>query len=145
MFSYSRSLCEYIAFQVTTQLKEAEEQYKTSDPRWKAKIKEWETYLERKRRLGSKMRKAKPDDGGTKLDMARDQADVESSVLESFNPEHPLPEFSFGDFKRYSRAEWESDLRDLERWHEIPVELVDAFKRGIGVHHSGLNRKYRQA
>lgn len=145
MFSYSRSLCEYIAFQVTTQLKEAEDQYKTSDPRWKAKIKEWESYLERKRRLGSKMRKAKPEDGATKLDMARDQADVESSALESFNPEDPLPEFSFGDFKRYSRTEWEHDLRDLERWPGIPVELVEAFKRGIGVHHSGLNRKYRQS
>lgn len=144
MFSYSRSLCEYICLQVVSQLKEAEDNFRENDPRWKAKIKEWELYLERKKKMGNKMRKAKPDDGGSKLDMARDAGEVESSVLDSFNPEDPLPEFSFGDFKRYSKTEWESDLRDLEKW-DVPEELVEAFKRGVGVHHSGLNRKYRQA
>jgi len=144
MFSYSRSICEYICLQVTTQLKEAEDRFRETDPRWKAKIKEWELYLERKKKMGNKMRKVKPDDGETKFDMERDHADVEFSSLDSFNPADPLPQFSFGDFKRYSKTEWESDQRELERGGYIPLELVDAFRRGIGVHHSGLNLKYRQ-
>ncbi|KAF8542437.1 hypothetical protein BDD12DRAFT_876354 [Trichophaea hybrida] len=144
MFSYSRSLCEYICLQVTTQLQEAEDHFRNTDPRWKAKIKEWESYLECKRKMGNKMRKAKPDDGETKFDMDRDHADVEFSTLDSFNPADPLPQFSLGDFKRYSKMEWESDQRDLEKGDWVPQELVDAFRRGIGVHHAGLNLRYRQ-
>jgi superfamily II RNA helicase len=144
MFSYSRSLCEYICLQVTTQLKEGEDHFRQTDPRWKAKIKEWELHLERKKKMGNKMKKVKPDDGETKFDVERDQADVEFSSLDAFNPEDPLPQFSLGDFKRYSKTEWESDQRDLERGGSVPQELVEAFRRGIGVHHSGLNLKYRQ-
>jgi hypothetical protein len=144
MFSYDRSMCEYICINLANQLKEAETHYRETDPRWTKKIKEWEAYMERKKKMGNKMRKVKPDEGLTKMDMVRDQAEAESSVLDSFNPEDPLPEFSFADFKRYSKTEYESDLKDFEKW-DVPKELVEAFKRGIGVHHPGLGRKYRQA
>ncbi|KAF8241270.1 P-loop containing nucleoside triphosphate hydrolase protein [Wilcoxina mikolae CBS 423.85] len=143
MFSYNRSLCEYICLQVTTQLQEAEDHFRKTDPRWKAKIKDWELHLERKRKMGSKMRKVILEDGETKFDAVRDLADVEFSALDSFDPEDPWPQFSFGDFKRYRKTEWESDLRQLERWG-VPRQLCDAFRRGIGVHHSGLKRPYRQ-
>jgi superfamily II RNA helicase len=144
MFSYDRAICEYICENLASQLKEAETHYRETDPRWAKKIKEWETYMERKKKMGNKMRKVKPDEGLTKLDMARDQGEAEASVLDSFNPEDPLPEFSFADFKRYSKSDYESDLKTFEKW-EVPEILVEAFKRGIGVHHSGLPRRYRQA
>ena len=143
MFSYSRSLCEYICINITQQLKEAEDHFRQTDPRWKAKIREWEQYVERQKKMGNKMRKPKPDEGMSKSDMVRDQADTESSALDSFNPEDPLPEFSFADFKRYGQSEWAQDLKDLE-WWEMPLQLIEAFKRGIGIHHGGLKRGYRQ-
>ena len=143
LFSYSRPMCEYICLNLTRQLKAAETHYRATSPKWKQKIKDWEAYVERKKKMGNKVRKAKPEDGATKADMIRDAAETEGSILDNFNPEDPSPEFSFADWKRYSQAEWEQDLRDFERW-EVSEELTEAFKRGIGVHHPGLGRKYRQ-
>jgi hypothetical protein len=73
--------------------------------------------------------------------MMMDKADREQSSIEFFNPLDPSPEFSFADNRRCTEAEFEQEIQGLD----ATSPLVMAFKRGIGVHHAGLNRKYRQA
>ena len=71
--------------------------------------------------------------------------DNEGSWLESFDPETPLPQFSFQSARsKKSGQELNADLADLRRWNDIPEWIVSCLRRGIGVHHSGLNRKVRQ-
>ncbi|KAK6597799.1 dead deah box helicase [Botrytis cinerea] len=54
-----------------------------------------------------------------------------------------MPDFSFADPKRLQKEELDGFIRQLRR-KEIREDLIDLLKRGIGVHHAGMNRKYRQ-
>ncbi|KAI5803830.1 hypothetical protein EDC01DRAFT_472866 [Geopyxis carbonaria] len=144
LFSYDRTLCEYLCKHLCDQLKRAEDEWRKTDPKWKALVKQWEEYHARKNSKSGKFKRPKPQEGTSKAEQMRDEAENEGSMFESFNPEDPSIEFSFADFKKHSKAELDKDVSDLEYW-DISPALVHAFKRGIGVHHAGMNRKYRQA
>jgi ATP-dependent RNA helicase DDX60 len=64
--------------------------------------------------------------------------------FESFDPEAPLQQFSFTDIKKSDQDLLETSIKHMKR-AEIPEKLINAFRRGIGIHHSGMNRLYRQA
>lgn len=151
-FNYDRSKCEQICQVLISQLKAAETQWKAKSPAWKKKLSDWEQWkLEQAKLAGKKApkivskskRKDDEDDPGSKLDRMQDAASVDTSLFASFDPEAPLDGFHFAvkhkvESSELSRYFWEMKKRRLPDW------LMEGLRRGIGVHHAGMNRKYRQ-
>ncbi|KAF4635469.1 hypothetical protein G7Y89_g2618 [Cudoniella acicularis] len=148
LFNYDRSQCETIAFAILKQLVDAEARWKEG-PQWKKLMEGYEKYQEikdkksRKPAKPAKKSKDADDEGGSKMDRMRDEASDGSSIYDLFDPEAPQSDFSFADPKRLQKTELDGFIRAL-RWKDIKEELIDLLKRGIGVHHAGMNRKYRQ-
>ncbi|PWY75483.1 DEAD/DEAH box helicase [Aspergillus heteromorphus CBS 117.55] len=149
-FNYDRSWCEKICQYVLIELQEAETRWKETSSAWARKIAEWEAWkkAEEKRakhkpaKAKAKGKGGKDDEGTSKADQMRDSASEESSWHASFNPEDPDPRFSLADVKKFSLSELEDYAKELRR-RQVPEWLLDALKRGIGIHHAGMNRKYR--
>ncbi|KAK0102274.1 hypothetical protein ONS95_005896 [Cadophora gregata] len=148
LFNYDRNQCEEIAESVLKQLVDAETKWKEG-PAWKKLMEGYEKYQELKdkksRKPAKPVKKAKNDDdeGGSKTDRMREESSDGASIYDLFDPEAPQPEFSFANPKQLQKAELDEYVRSL-RWKHIREELIDLLKRGIGVHHAGMNRKYRQ-
>ena len=152
LFNYNRSFCEDIVRHLQTELFQAEQSFKENDSNWKAKIRAFENWKEvvakakQKERKPRKSTKEGRGNGDTisKLDLARASADSEDHSFDGFDPLAPIGAFSFADPKKSNRTELDKFV-DQFRWRGIDESLIDAFRRGIGVHHAGMNRKYRQA
>jgi hypothetical protein len=141
IFNYDRAVCEKMCQTLMKQLTEAETTWKETSPKWKDKLREWDEWKkEMARREKQGVRGA--NKGMTKQDQMREAANQEVSAFESFNPEKPLDGFHFADNKKLSQEElddfaYQMRRRGVEEW------LIDGLRRGIGVHHAGMNRKYR--
>ncbi|KXH56967.1 DEAD/DEAH box helicase [Colletotrichum salicis] len=65
------------------------------------------------------------------------------SPWEGFDPKAPLPQYNFADTAKLTVRELEARIRSLDDLG-IKPRLIDALRRGLGVHHAGMNRQYRQ-
>lgn len=150
LFNYNRYGCEKSLFGLLDTLEAREAEYRENSSEWAAKVAEFEKWKRSREKMKHKAPKAtkkgKGDDeeGTSKLDLAREEANRESSPWESFDPEAPLTEFSFADTTKISKEELESRLGSL-KWQKCKPALINALRRGLGVHHAGMNRQYRQA
>jgi hypothetical protein len=157
IFNFDRGHCETIATAVTEQLIAAENVYKQGSA-WQKKMEEfedWKLAEDKSRQIRTKnllsQSKAKVkgkdkegnDDGGSKLDRMLDSSADSSHPFARFNPDLPLDGFHFADEKRLSNEEFEAYCKELQ-WRGIQKNLLSALRRGVGVHHAGMNRKYRQ-
>jgi superfamily II RNA helicase len=149
LFNYDRSACEDIAYTLLGQLVKAESKYKEG-PQWKKLMDGFEKYTQLKEKKASKKpakpsKKSKDDDdeGGSKTDRMRDESSEGASIYDLFDPEAPQADFSFANPKHLENAKLDEYIRQLRRKY-IKEELIELLKRGIGVHHAGMNRKYRQ-
>lgn len=150
LFNYDRTACEDIGISLLTQLKSAEDKFKESKE-WKRKIEKWTEWKELKDKKAAKKapkvskKKGNVDeeDKGSKADQARDEAGVEVSSLDLFDPEEPQDDYSFADKRKCQRSEVDRFISQL-RWKHVKEELIELIQRGVGVHHSGMNKKYRQ-
>jgi superfamily II RNA helicase len=149
IFNYDRGLCERICETLMNQLEKAETKWKKTSPKWQSDLKKWEEYkaimAKANKRNPPKLSKKKgnDEDGLTKDDIARDGANNEANPWASFDPDRPVDRFHFADSKKVSREELDGYERELVR-RDVSQWLIRAMRRGIGVHHAGLNRKYRQ-
>lgn len=164
IFNYDRSACERLAQQIVNELKECEDAWKESSVAWKKKIAAFQVWTEAREKAAEKAKKAPTasktkkkkkggddedggDDGeeerGSKADSARDKAESGGSSFSSFNPDAPQEGFHFADSKKLLPSEL-IEYQKVLRWRGVPEWLVAALDRGVGVHHSGMNRKYRQ-
>jgi hypothetical protein len=150
IFNYDRGLCERICKTLLTQLETAETAWKESSPKWKADLAKWEDYkkmmLKANKRNPPKLSKkkgAEGEEGLTKDDLMRDAAGNEASPWASFDPTTPVDRFHFADNRKMTQEELAKHEKELIR-REVPEYLLAGLRRGIGVHHAGLNRKYRQ-
>lgn len=132
-------------------MKAAENEYKHSKE-WQRKIDGWTKWKEAEdKKRGKKAPKVSKKKGGgeddekgpSKADQARDNASVETSPYDLFDPEAPQAGFSFADPRRGTPSEIDTYIRQL-RWKNIASYLIELLQRGVGVHHAGMNRKYRQ-
>lgn len=154
LFNYDRSMCEKICTTLMSQLVSAEQQWKESSPKWKAKVTAWEQW---KKEQEKKPKKAPPktskkkggkgddedgDERDSKLDLQKDAA-TDASPFASFNPDAPVEGFHFADLKKLLPSELQQYCYQLER-RGLPAWLGEGLARGIGIHHAGMNRKYRQ-
>ncbi|KAL8826730.1 MAG: hypothetical protein Q9170_007294, partial [Blastenia crenularia] len=151
LFNYDRSKCEGICQEILKQLKDAETRMKTSSPAWKAKMKGYEQYLKNKSKQNPKKAappkkkgKANDDEGMSKADKMQDAASEEVNPYANFNPDAPVDGFHFANIAKAEAAELAAIHRQLE-WRKLDPWLMESLTRGIGVHHAGMNRKYRQA
>ncbi|KAJ5772626.1 DEAD/DEAH box helicase, partial [Penicillium odoratum] len=147
-FNYDRSKCEKIGKHLLKKLREAESQWKSENSAWKAKVDKWKDWKKAdavsKKKVAKPTKKKRSEDQPTShADGIRDLASGEGSMLELFDPERPVEMFSLADPKKLSRSEFLEYITDF-KWRDIPDWLTDALERGIGVHHAGMNRKYRQ-
>lgn len=96
---------------------------------WKRQAKQREKALE-------KTAKQKKD-----KDTERDSGPAPSWEA-SFDPEDPSDQFSFANTRAYSMAKLDEDIRAL-RWTSTEGWAFDVLRRGIAVHHAGMNKGYR--
>lgn len=148
-FNYDRTACEDIGFSILDDLKGAEDKWKESKE-WKRKIEKWTEWKDLKDKKAakkapkvSKKKSTDDDDKQSKADQARDDASGEVSSMDLFDPEEPQDDFSFADKRKCQRSEVDRFVSQL-RWKNVKPGLVELIQRGVGVHHSGMNKKYRQ-
>ncbi|KAJ5561041.1 hypothetical protein N7535_009238 [Penicillium sp. DV-2018c] len=149
-FNYDRTACENICQALLTKLQKSEADWKKDSPRWKEKVDKWEKWKTSKSSAKKKLEKAtkkragnEGDESLSKADQARDSASSDFSWLDLFDPEKPVEGFHLADFKKVPASDFDRYASSL-RYRQVPEWLIDALERGIGVHHAGMNRKYRQ-
>ncbi|KAG9254633.1 DEAD/DEAH box helicase [Emericellopsis atlantica] len=155
-FNYDRGTCERAGEQVLKELLAKENAYKETSSEWKSTMRKYEEWVKNKERSTKDPAKGKDEvpskrvkgeDGDAnrmdKLAIIKNEANAEVSKWESFDPNAPLEQYSFADHSRLQRSEFDEMLRKLE-WEKLSPWLTDALHRGIGIHHDGLNRRYRQ-
>lgn len=151
-FNYDRSQCEEICRALINQLESAEARWKAKSPTWKKKLAGWEQWKLERAKVAEKKppkivakskRNEEEEDLGSKTDRAQNAATGEVSPFASFDPEAPLDGFHFAVKHKVDSSELSSYFRQLRK-RDLPDWLMDGLSRGIGVHHAGMNRKYRQ-
>ncbi|KAK3379012.1 hypothetical protein B0T24DRAFT_694358 [Lasiosphaeria ovina] len=160
LFNYDRTSCETILQELLGVLQVAESTYREKSPAWAAKtvaFEEWkkarEAAAHAKAKAGPSKDKGKKtrsshdgglDDGDSMADLRRDDAKSrEPSAWDMFEPDAPLSIYSFADTTKISKAELEEKLKSLEAIGQQPY-LIESLRRGLGIHHAGMNRQYRQ-
>ena len=153
LFNYDRSVCEKLALTVLDRLESAERSFKDSNAKWKAKMLRFEAWqtVQASRKVPKTVKKKgkgkghdENDSPASKLERSVEDGMVEESHFRGFDPDAPLRDFSFADMKKADAEELANTYRQL-RWRGVSERLLGAFSRGIGVHHAGMNRRYRQA
>jgi ATP-dependent RNA helicase DDX60 len=117
-------------------LQQSEAMWRANDPAWNRRIKQWEQWKLRakdRERMAQREKKFKDD--------ASEPTTIkEKSWESSFDPEDPSPQFSFAGFnKSYSKDDLNEDLG----WWKLDQWMIDGLRRGIAVHHAGMNKRYR--
>lgn len=145
VFNYDRKYCEKIISSVENQLRLDEAAWKASSPEWKKKLTDYEKWKKTCSTMNSKRKeRTLPHEAGLgKRDVIKETASKETSTWEHFDPEAALDMFSFADGTKLLDSEFEDIVMSLKDANLKP-NIVDALRRGIGVHHAGMNREYRQ-
>lgn len=116
-----------------------EKEWRASNSEWKRTLAQYEEWLSRAKdrgRAAARAAKNRVDPDEVKTETVEWQA--------SFNPKAPRPEFSFaGQHTSYTPSMLEEELRQLGRWTSTPSWAIACLRRGIAVHHSGMNKRYR--
>ncbi|TFK94713.1 P-loop containing nucleoside triphosphate hydrolase protein [Polyporus arcularius HHB13444] len=143
LFNFDRKVCEKMAQAILSVLEDAEEKWRDTSLEWKRKIKQWELWVSKakeRERQAERMKKVKKDEDGPSPASAEQGASWEAS----FNPDDPSPQFSFaGMSPAFSKEDLEDEIQSLARWSSAPEWALKALRRGVGVHHSGMNKHYR--
>lgn len=151
-FNYERTKCERICRAVLMQLVAAEKRWKENSPAWKTYLSGWEQWKKDQTKMSAKKApkivakkkgKGEDDDPTSKADRVQDAANDEASPYASFDPEAPVDGFHFAVKQKVEAAELAQHFWHLRRRGIVPWLMV-ALTRGIGIHHAGMNRKYRQ-
>ncbi|RYO90005.1 hypothetical protein DL764_008518 [Monosporascus ibericus] len=148
VFSFDRMHCESVATDLLDNLERAEDLYREGSE-WKAKMAEFEKWKKANSKIQAKSakqaskRQSKESEGLNKFELLREKATQEDSPWKSFNPDDPIVEFSLADNTKISKEELDKRVDTLEG-HAIKPRVIKALHRGIGVHHAGMNRQYRQ-
>jgi superfamily II RNA helicase len=130
---------------------EAKENAKRSDKHWMSKREKLETTLEELKKQYEKCKSKKLVDENSEV-ISDDKGDIKSEIdairqklIEMLKPD---PEFCVA---QVSDSDIEAAFGSIpfgKSWQGLCVPakiLIPALYRGIGVHHAGLNKKYRQA
>ncbi|KAK0506601.1 hypothetical protein EDD18DRAFT_1124170 [Armillaria luteobubalina] len=143
LFNFDRAKCEDVAELLLRGLQKAETAWKSSSPEWQRKCQQWQKWQDSSKARNREENRAKKSKRKPDPDDAQPWVTTEAPAWEStFDPDAPLDNFSFAG--QYSADDLDEAINDVwsEYWRSKPV-LLAALKRGIAVHHSGLNKGYR--
>lgn len=154
VFNYDRLECEKCAKVILEQLVQAEDKWKASSPEWTHKLREYKAWKETQAKKSGNAKKDvlvrgrnKDGDGEglSKFDMLR-EASADHDRWERFDENAPLEAFSFANHSKLQISELEDIIHSmLEEEILEPMGWMElGLRRGIGVHHAGMNRRYRQ-
>ncbi|KAJ7511822.1 hypothetical protein B0H11DRAFT_2268815 [Mycena galericulata] len=139
LFNFDRTDCEILTQEILSTLKNAETKWRKESPVWNEKIKQWENW---KRRAKERERMMEKLARNRKKDDETPETQGDGSWESSFDLDEPSAQFSFAGTS-YSRSELVKDIHELSRWSNAPDWALQALERGVGVHHAGMNKKYR--
>lgn len=88
-------------------------------------------------------KKDRDEDCFLRVEDERESAELETSQYQYFDPQAPCEEFSFADVDKVEKSKLEDYFKVLKS-KGVAGWLMSALTRGIGIHHAGMNRKYRQ-
>jgi len=135
-----------MAQHILESLEQKEEAWRSRSVEWTRKMKQWNVWQSQtkvRERVSERQQKQKkrPEDD----EYSQDTYDRPASWESSFNPNHPSPQFSFvGLGTSYSISDLEADTPTKElSWSNVPSWAMKALRRGIAVHHAGMNKHYR--
>ena len=123
-------------------LEDAENKWRESSPQWQRKLEKvrlWQAGERERQRRAERLRGAK------KASLEEEARTAEDGSWEStFDESQPSEQFSFvGSQSAFTLADLEKEI-DALRWSaSIPKWAYQALRRGIAVHHSGMNKGYR--
>ncbi|KAL1741542.1 hypothetical protein HDZ31DRAFT_84764 [Schizophyllum fasciatum] len=143
IFNFDRRYCEIICEELLEKLERAETAWRATSPVWKSRVEQWQKWQagakDRQRQEGRAKRNAANEEDGPAMD---------SHCWEkSFDPHAPSDGFTFADAHAYTGADLDEDIRSMQ-WrspgvsHKLPW-VFRALRRGIAVHHAGMNKHYR--
>ena len=127
-------------------LRSAEERWKAKSPVWAQKLRDFEAWQARAKDRERAQQRTKAKSKRADVEEERDTAgpqEITSEWQSSFNPDDPLEHFSFaGGNAAYPQSELEKDIENLA-WTTVPQWAITALRRGVAVHHDGMNKQYR--
>jgi hypothetical protein len=110
----------------------------------KARCKDGKSTSKNKARRGDNNDREESDDERvSRLDREREAGSAEHSKWNGFDPRAPINGFHFANTQKLLQSDLEVYKQQL-RARGVAGWLISALSRGIGVHHAGMNRKYRQ-
>ncbi|KAF8446567.1 hypothetical protein BDZ91DRAFT_753278 [Kalaharituber pfeilii] len=136
LFMYDRQGCDYLCKRLVRILEKGEDHYRQTNPEWKRKVEEKQSFDKIKKRMKAPKKIAAGD-----IEDPRDIPDASS--MDHFDPSQPIQEFTFADRSKCSKEELREEIQGLMR-AEIPEVFVRALQRGIGIHHAGISRSLRE-
>ncbi|GAA5999548.1 uncharacterized protein JCM10292_004219 [Rhodotorula paludigena] len=137
LFNFSRDHCESLAKRISRDLERAESKWRMSSATFRDRL------ARAKAAEKAAAKKAKAAESST-VNRKQEEEAARMGVVEevsTFDPEAPSEEFSFVG-KGISHIEFKKDVDDL-LFLDMDPWIVNALRRGIGVHHSGMPRRYR--
>ncbi|KAI0677460.1 P-loop containing nucleoside triphosphate hydrolase protein [Trametes maxima] len=143
LFNFDRKVCEKMAQAVLHVLEQAETRWRETNFEWKRKVKQWELWLSKakeRERQAERVKKVKKEEDAP----SAAEPETSTSWEASFDPEEPSLQFSFAEASpAFTKSDLDDEIRSLARWNSAPVWALKALRRGVGVHHSGMNKHYR--
>ncbi|TFY54174.1 hypothetical protein EVG20_g9819 [Dentipellis fragilis] len=139
LFNFDRNDCEVMAKQISDRLKEAEAKWRDSSAEWTNKMNQWRKWQseeKQRHRAAERLSKQKTDPDAPRETDSR-------SWESSFDPKDPSPQFSFAQLHAYAKEDLADEIGKLRRWTSTQGWVLDALWRGIGIHHAGMNKAYR--
>lgn len=142
LFSFDRTSCDEAVYSVVAQLEEAEKRWRSASPAWAEKIsayESWKAGAKRREKQKERAARQRPSGEDTPQNTAPD-----TSWEASFDPSEPSRNFSFaGNYVKVSKEDVDRGIATLGKWTGVDPRALAALKRGIGIHHAGMNKKYR--
>jgi hypothetical protein len=157
VFNYDRAQCVRLMKDVVSELETNEMAWKDTNTVWKEKLAEFEKFNKEQKAIKARFKdgkskvidktKRKSDKGDeektSKANREREAGSAECSKWDGFDPRAPVNGFHFTNAKKLLPSELDEYKQQLRK-RGVAEWLIGALSRGIGVHHAGMNRKYRQ-
>jgi hypothetical protein len=99
----------------------------------------WQANAKQREKQKERVAKQRPTEGDRQQDIAS-----ETAWEASFDPSEPSKDFSFaGNYVNISKGDVDDEIASLAKWSGVDRRALAALRRGIGIHHAGMNKGYR--
>jgi ATP-dependent RNA helicase DDX60 len=140
IFNFDRTACEIMAYDILQELAEGEENWRSTSVEWKNKIRAYQSWQEKAKQRERQLERAAKQKTSEDAPL---HEPLDTSWESTFDPDEPSAQFSFAGTTSYSKADLQKEIDELARWTSTDTRALEALRRGIGVHHAGMNKGYR--